>query len=382
MLTSNRVGRGTYWRAAGFAEALAQRGYTVTLLAVGEQRTGVRGRQQAGVTLVETPDLHPTSGYDPWDTAQRLAWLRGRHFDLIHAFESRPVVIFPALAAQRQSGAPLVMDWCDWFGRGGSVEERPNPLLRLLLRPTETFFEERFRTRADGTTVINSVLRRKAVALGVPPDSILYLPNGANVDGIRPQPMAAVRARLGLPPDALILGYTGAMFRRDGLLMAEAFERIYQRERRARLLLIGYNNVDVAARLRTAKTAVLRTGRVSYQALADYVAACNVGWLTLYNSGANQGRFPMKAYDFMAAGRPLLVTNVADLGALVREHKIGRVSPDDPVELADRTLALLQDAAAQEAMGARGRRVVETEFATAKIAASLDAFYRRLLHES
>ena len=71
-------------------------------------------------------------------------------------WRARPVVLFPALIAQKQ-GAKLVMDWADLFGRGGSVEERPNPLLRTILRPLRRSSRARFRTRADGSIVIKQL---------------------------------------------------------------------------------------------------------------------------------------------------------------------------------------------------------------------------------
>ncbi|MCA9973288.1 MAG: glycosyltransferase, partial [Anaerolineales bacterium] len=310
----NRVGKGTYWRALGFATELARLGMDVTLLAVAaNRRRGFAEQQVDGVRVVETPDLHPRSGYDPWDALNRMAWVWPRPFDLIHAFETRPVNILPALLARRRHRAPLFTDWCDWFGRGGSVEQRPNPLLRALLRPAETFFEERFRPGATGTTVINTTLLHKARALGIPDERLLLLPNGANVSGIRPQPLAAVRRKLGLPVDALLLGYTGAMFVEDAALMAAAFDQIHAARPDARLLLIGYGNVAVEEMVAD-KTAVFRTGPIPFAALADYVAACDAGWLPLADNAANRGRFPMKIHDFMAAGRPLIVSDVGEMG--------------------------------------------------------------------
>ena len=110
---------------------------------------------------------------------KRIAWLGREDFDLVHAFEGRPVVLFPALF-EKKRGAKLIMDWCDWFGRGGSVEERPQPLVRWLLRPIETHFEEAYRHRADGTTVINAFLKEKAIGLGVDPATILLIQNGSD----------------------------------------------------------------------------------------------------------------------------------------------------------------------------------------------------------
>ncbi|HUM68306.1 MAG TPA: glycosyltransferase [Chloroflexota bacterium] len=206
-LVGNQIEKGTFWRASYFAKELSKLDYEVTYLAI--SRSSKRGfvqREYKGFTLVETPAFLPFA-YDPWNTINRMKWLNGRTFDLIHTFESRPVVIFPALYLKKQLGIPLIMDWCDWFGRGGSVEERSNPLTRGIMRPIETFFEETFRTRADGTTVINHVLRQKAIDLGVPAESILYLPNGANTIDFQPKELRQVREKLRLPLDVPILAY-------------------------------------------------------------------------------------------------------------------------------------------------------------------------------
>ncbi|HUM68305.1 MAG TPA: glycosyltransferase [Chloroflexota bacterium] len=164
--------------------------------------------------------------------------------------------------------------------------------------------------------------------------------------------------------------------------MAAAFEHIHQVCPSARLLLIGYVNIEVEQFMPTAVEAVIRTGPISdFNKVVDYIAASNIGWLPLRNSGANQGRFPLKAFDFMAAGRPLVSTDVADLGQMVREKRIGLVAPDDPVELAQTALKLINDYPLQEEMGRRGRQIVETEFAGPIITTQLDKYYQYILHE-
>jgi hypothetical protein len=168
-LVFSQTDKGSYWRAFHFGRELAGRGHDVTLMSTSPDRRGrMRVRPLEGMTHVETPDLFNgplRSGWDPWNTLRRMLWLRNRPFDLIYAFEARPTVIYPALLLRRTRKIPLVLGWSDWFGRGGSVEERPNPIVRGLLRGIETFHEEHFRTRADGTTAICSTLRDKALAL-------------------------------------------------------------------------------------------------------------------------------------------------------------------------------------------------------------------------
>jgi len=381
MLAFNQVGRGSYWRALHLGRHLVRRGHEVTLMATAQAaRFRLCEREVDGVRLVETPDLLPgalRSGWDLWNAARRIGWLRGRTFDLVHAFEMRPVVLLPALVAQRR-GALWVADWCDWFGRGGSVEERPNPFLRWVLRPVETFFEERFRTRADAATVINSTLRQKALDLGVPTDRVLVFPNGADLEGIRPQDQGEVRQRLGMPLDVKLVAHTGALFQRDAALMAAAFNRIHAAEPRARLLLIGYCNQPVETMVRIPE-AVWRTGPVNSQQLADYLSASDVGWLPLTDCGANRGRFPMKLNDFMAAGLPVVASDVGGVGALLREVAIGRLALAQSESMADAVLALLADATERERLGHRGRQVAEARFAWPLIGERVERFYEEAM---
>jgi glycosyltransferase involved in cell wall biosynthesis len=377
MSVYNLLGKGTYWRALALAQGLVERGHQVSLLATSpHRRWGWAERQVEGVTVVETPDLLPSSlrsGWDAWNVATRTGWLRGRRFDVAYAFEGRPVALLPAAYLQRRRDIPLVLDWCDWFGRGGSVEERTNPVVRTLLRPVETFWEETPRPWADGTTVINTLLRDKAAGLGVPRERILLLPNGCNVRDIQPGDRDAARQRLGLPLEVAIVAYTGAIFDRDARLMAAAFDRLHAARPDTRLLLVGYCNVAVEDWVRTPE-AVIRTGPVSFGTLVDCLAACDLGWLPLRDSGANRGRFPLKLNDFMAAGRAVVATDVGDLGALMRQEPIGRLVADEPAALAEGALDLLEDKEERERLARHARHVAESKLAWPLMAARLEGF--------
>ncbi len=383
MLLFGTEGKGTYWRALYLARGLARRGHHLTVLATSRTRRlhfSVRSDAQAGVTLVESPDVlwgSLRSGWDLWNVISRIAWTRKWHFDLVHAFESRPVSILPALYWQRRRQARLVLDWCDWFGRGGSVEERPNPFIRATLRPIETFFEEHFRARADGTTVINTTLRQKAIDLGVPPQTILLLRNGSDIENLYPRPQSEARRAIGLPVDEPIIGYVGAIFHRDADLMARAFDLVCA-ARRARLLLIGYCNLPVE-RLVKSPESVIRTGHLCYNELGLYLAACDVCWLPLRDSGANRGRWPLKLNDYMAVGRPVVTTAVGDMITFFQKYPIGLLARDDPQDLADKVLALLDDPQQRETMGRQARHLAETVFSWDRLAEPLESFYHNVL---
>lgn len=386
MLLYNTVGRGTYWRALYLARGLARQGYEVSVVATSPTaRRGVVVAPDSvpGVQRVTMPDLLPgglRTGWDVWNIAHRLRWVRRQAIDLVHAFEMRPAAAIPALALARR-GVPLITDWCDWFGRGGSVEERTNPLLRAALRPVETFFEEHFRARAAGTTVINTTLQRRAEALGIPADTILHLPNGSNTAEIQPEPRDSARAALDWPLDVPVVGYIGAMFERDAVLMAEAFNALRRDVPNARLLLAGYANVAVERRV-DAPDAVIRTGPIAYGDIGRLLSACDVCWLPLSDTGANRGRTPLKLNDYMAVGKPIVATRVGDVPAMITRANCGLVVAPTADALATGVRELLYDRARAATYGQNAHIAAQTDYNWDTLSQKLAHFYARVLENS
>ncbi len=385
LIVFNLPERGTYFRAYHFGRELARRGHRCTLVytaPTARQRIAVRFAEAGRLALVAAPDLlrgSLRSGWDPWAALARTLFLRGARYDLVHAFECRPTVIAPALAAARLAGAPLVIDWCDWFGRGGSVEERPPGLARAVLRPVETFFEEHFRTYADATTVINSILRQRALTLGVSPERISLVPNGCDIsEAGELEPQAAARAALGLPAATPIIGYAGAIFARDAQLMAAAFDALRAARPDARLLVLGYTNIAIE-RLVAHPEAVLRTGPLAAAALRQGLRACDLGWVPLCDSGANRGRWPLKISTYMELGLPIVTTNIGDLGAFFARYPAGITAPPTPAAIAAASLALLNDPARREALGATGRCLAAGELSWARVSELVEQVYMRVL---
>jgi glycosyltransferase involved in cell wall biosynthesis len=375
----NQVGKGTWQRTSYFGLHLVKRGHQVTLMAMSPNaRWRLCERDMNGVRLVETPDLLTgslRSGWDLYDTLRRTLWLRRHSFDIVHAVESRPVVLFPALVAQKR-GAKLVMDWCDWFGRGGSVEERP-PLMRLVLRPVETYFEERFKTRADAIVTINAFLRDRTIQLGAVPGAVTVIRNGCETD-MPTWDRATARRAVGLPDETPLIGYVGAIYQRDAELMALAFNRVLKTLPDARLVLVGYFNRKIEPLLDRPES-VIRTGWVGKEEMFQYLAGCDLCWLPMCDSGTNRGRWPGKLNDYMAVGRPTVATAVGDQAELIPQHQLGLVTRDDPGDLAAGVVELLSDQNRRDEIGRTARRVAEDVLSWERATDDLEAFYQRVL---
>ena len=383
MISYNTIGHGTYLRAYEFATNLARLGHSITLIGTApSRRTSIKTWEEWGIKIIETPSFLGgpfRSGFDPIQVAIRQQWVKNKQFDIVHGFETRPTVIYPALELQKK-GIPLVVDWCDWFGKGGSVEERPNPLLRTLLRPVETYFENHFRRMPSATTVICSTLKQRAVDLGVKPESIHLLPNGLDLPEWKIWSRIEARKRFGLNDSQHVIGYIGSLFPKDLVLMKQAFANILAEKPNVHLLHLGSSNYDLRSSDIDPETVTI-TGRISEEELQQGLTACDLCWLPMSDIPANKGRSPLKFTNYLAAGKPIVITNVGDLPEMIQRKQAGRVTDPAPEALAQGVLSLISDPDACNTLGLNAKKLSQNpEYSWFAQSQKLLAIYQELIH--
>lgn len=364
---------GTFFRAFHFGRELVRRGHEVSLLSISRnRRLAFDVESRDGLTVIGSPDLlwgRGRTGWDGWDTLRRVFRVRRQEWDVVHAFDSRPAVILPALALH----APLVLDWADWWGRGGTIEERATgAAVRTLIGPVETWFEEAFRTRADATTVISSALEQRAIALGVSQETILRLPQGCDTEGVVPRERTASRRRLGLALQGPLLGYLGVLNRSDAQLLFETWRFVRERRPDTRLMLIGNPKVEVPS-----DSSIIRTGFVPHEEMLSLIAACDLMLLPLKDTVASRGRWPSKINDYLAAGKATVATAVGDCGELFAAHPIGRITADTAADMGAAVLELVDQPEQCRLMGEAARHVAEHELSWPILTERLNHHYER-----
>ena len=376
-LNHNVIGRGTYVRAFNLARELVEQGHEVTLVTTSEaSRLHPLHSEHQGVEVIAAPDLWwgpARTGWDPFNTIRRMQLLRGERFDLVHAFDSRPAVVLPALAKCGRADTPLVMDWADWWGRGGRIAERSGWIVRTFFGPVETWFEEAFRLRATGATVICSALADRLVALGYPRDRILHVPNGCAPPEALPD-RASARAALGIASDEVVLLHVGVIMRADLALLLDAFGLARARVPSMRLVFVGATGRSPAE---LNADSVRHTGFITEDALHCWLAAADAGVLPMHDTIGHRGRWPSKLSDYMRAGLPTIVTTVGDVARLVQDHASGWTTAPDAESMA----AALVHAATSPDAAARGlnaRGLASGELSWRRMAQKLDSFYQRV----
>jgi glycosyltransferase involved in cell wall biosynthesis len=90
--------------------------------------------------------------------------------------------------------------------------------------------------------------------------------------------------------------------------------------------------------------------------------------------------FSNSILEYMAAGRPVVATDVGGAREAIVEHETGYTVPSGNDELmAERIISLLRDPAKARLMGEQGRRVVEEKFSSQSLLRNTEALYEELL---
>ena len=381
LLNHNVVWSVTFQRAFKVWRGLAGRGHEVTLVTTSRtaRRSGI-WREEDGVRVFEAPDLWSgvgRTGWDAWNSVQRVRALAGRPFDVIHAFDSRPAVIFPALAVRRRTGAALFMDWADWWGRGGTIQERSGWAVRTFFGPVETWFEEAFRDKAVAGTAISRALEERWQSHGLPAERVLRFPNGCR--GSYSIDRAEARARVGISADTPLIAHVGVAAPADLRLLLAAFDMVQERMPEARLAMIGgFRGALPPARL--ADGSVVRTGFVESDVLRSWLAAADIGVIPLRDTLASRARWPGKINDYFDAGLPAVLPAVGDAAAVVQAHGAGWTSAPEPAAFAGAMCTALADGTGRDRARTAARTLADGPLNWNGIVARLEQFYEEHRH--
>jgi glycosyltransferase involved in cell wall biosynthesis len=381
MLNHNVVWRSTFFRAFYFARELAELGHDVTVATISPSRLlRAETYDLEGVHIAETPDWGVSlarTGWDPWDAAWRRHRFLAQHWDVVHGFDCRPVVLGPSLALARR-GVAWVSDWADcWGGDGGAISQRKSWVGRVAFRPLETWLEESFRQRAAAVTVTSRTLRERAIGLGLAPPSVHYLPSGSNVRTITVRDRGECRRSLGIPEDGPAACFVGWV-QYDLDLAIRAFAVAHAAVPGARLLLVGPRNPDAMRLVRDLGLAshVTDFGPRPFGEIPVFLGAAEVLLLPMSDNLMNRARGPIKLGDYLAAGRAIVANPVGDLVDVFGRDDVGLLAGESPEAYGEAMGTLLADRDRSDRMGRRARQVAEEIYAWRHLAPKLVEIYR------
>ncbi|MDX2060108.1 MAG: glycosyltransferase family 4 protein [Gemmatimonadales bacterium] len=351
--------KGCSVHAQELIRAFRRRGHEVALFAA---RLG--GRPPADLASMAVTELPEFAAGRPADldsanqaTVDRIGDEGG--FDLVYERYSLWSHAGPS-AAQRlatrallEVNAPLIDEERRY--RGGADLEPARLIVRQALRESRAVVAVS-RAVADWVrTLAPSAIPVEVIPNGVDPRRF----RGIDRSGDRP---------------GFTIGFVGTMKPWHGLtVLAEAFERLAPHHPEARLLLVGDGpeREPVSRAFERAGLAdrVEWTGAVDPEMVPGLLARMDVG-VAPYPSGEDCYFSPLKVFEYLAAGLPVVASRVGQLGdVLVHQRSALLVAPGSAVELADGLDLLARDRSLRHRIAGAGRVLVESEFTWDRVAA-------------
>ncbi len=205
--------------------------------------------------------------------------------------------------------------------------------------------------RAEHMVVVTRAQKEFYVARGVAEEKMVALPNGVDLEAFKNNESREVaRRRLGLPTDRTLVLYVGALGGWKGTDTLLAASLLLPSN--LRVVIIG-GSVAQLAPLREKYPSVIFLGERPYRELPSNLSAGDV--LVLPNTGHDlisvSFTSPLKLLAYMAAGKPIVASDLPSVRELVSEREAVLVPADDPVALS----AGIQRALGEEGIGERAR---------------------------
>ena len=246
------------------------------------------------------------------------------------------------------------------------------------------FWQRLIVARAAGSTVNTLFLRERNLRIGRGP--VVYVPNGVDLERFAQPPTAEVeglRASLAVGPDRRVIAYVGTLSLQNHPvdLLLDAFASVHQRfpdttpalHRRRRGSAVDARNGPKSLGL---SDAVRFTGHVDQRGLPSLMALADITADPVHDDEVARARSPLKVFESLALGIPVVTADVGDRSLLLDGGKAGMlVAPGDAVALAAGLSTLLADDDARLAAGEHGRQHVCAHYAWPTLAAQWATLY-------
>lgn len=370
-------------RALGLARPLAARGHDVHIFMPPWQTPAEADKtwQEDGVLIRNVPLSGGMVGIARRLVREVLAWQP----DVVHCFKPKA---YSGLAAwwlwqfhRRDVG--LVVDSDDWEGWGGWNDLAPySTAQKHFFAWQETWGM----THCHALTVASRALETLAWGHGVPPERVVYVPNGAGIS----EQLTVNKQQLTKNLTSPHLLLYSRLFEFDTARLVAILRGVKTAVPTLHILAVGAGLYEAdAAQFRQQLAAadlldaVEDAGWVDEQALPGLLRRADVGIYLMEDTLLNRAKCPVKLADLLAFGVPVVGEAVGQVNEYVLHGQTGLLRPSgDTAGLTADLIHLLTHPEERDRLAANGRRHYTDHFAWPHLAARLEKTYEQLTNNS
>ncbi|MFL2947256.1 MAG: glycosyltransferase family 4 protein [Candidatus Poseidoniales archaeon] len=318
-------------------------------------------------------------------TARIIEVAKQENAEIIHAHVPYRVGM-PAMKAARTLGIPFVYEMRGMWEESAvaSGRWRAGGLAHNRFRRMET----RVLRKADAVICISETLRNEAISRGVPSGKITIVPNAVNPKDSTASESELLEQMKDKLSDSLVVGYIGSLRELEGVdTTAEAVSLLREGGLDAKLFVLssesGQSELLVhCERLGIGEHAHV-VGPVPHEQVAPFYKLIDVFVVSRPNTRVTRLVTPLKPFEAMQAGCPLVMSDLPALAEIVTDGETGRLYPPDDVEsLANTIRELLEDEPIRTGLGTAAAKWVAAERTWSKVVNGTTEVYQNLLHDS
>jgi glycosyltransferase involved in cell wall biosynthesis len=282
-----------------------------------------------------------------------------RRFDIIHVHSLPDFQVFSAVV-EKLGGARIVLDL---------HEAMPELLAARFHLPMDSLPVNAVKATelisclfADHIVVVNETMQQRLITKGIPRHKISIVMNSPPLEGLKATGLDQKGRELGLLGFRPIVYVGGINPERDLETLIRAVAALPP-EQRVKLVLIGHGDayyrehlLTVAAGLGLREFEILK--RVPHMEAFSYMSLSELGPITYESNPLTQLSMSSKALEYVAAGKPLVISDLAASRRLFGDAAL-YYRPADPDDLARQLGRLLAEPELVNDLLARARSVLE-----------------------
>lgn len=201
--------------------------------------------------------------------------------------------------------------------------------------------------QADFVLSINEGLRDYTIQMGAQREKTEVIRAGIDFERFNPDlDGSAVREKLGITEDDIVLFFMGWLYDFSGLKeVALELAREPQEYKKIKLMVLGkgdlWDTLQEIKRENNMEDRIVMLDWQPYEGVPKYIAAADICILPAYKNEIMQNIVPIKMYEYMAMGKPVIATR---LSGLVKEFGEGNgvVYVEGAEEVLNRAYALTE----------------------------------------
>ncbi len=238
-----------------------------------------------------------------------------------------------------------------------------------ISRPIRKFISrDLFRNVDSVVAVTHGIKREVIVRYGVKSDKIFVIQNGANINLFKSMSRSLCREKFGLNQSDKYVCFIGNLAPWQGVEnLVKASPLIFEKEMKVRFLIVGDGILGETLRIMVKEINMDERfhflGKIPYENVPFIINASDVCVAPFIRRRNEKiGLSPLKIYEYLACGRPVVASDIEGVGDFLLETGSGiTVEPENYEALAQGIIELLHKEEVRKVMGRNGRDAVVKE---------------------